>query len=241
MGKIIIFSDDSFEAVAARAPSSIGEHKQHVTNLTKDLKIAKDIKKQRTAEEKARSLLAKLKHAPKVAGNIAKRDKAKQDVANAKEQVRALKGKLSNQRHTDPDEVAQKLAHAKEAAKAFGATVRTASKEHAAGRQALRKDVLKDKEGSIKTLQKHIRAMEKANQDGKGNEDDLLTRISRAKRDIRDLEAGKAPALIYSAHLFEKKKATKAAGKKKPGVTSSLKSSLKRKDAMRRARVGYNS
>jgi len=210
MGKIIIRADDSFEAVAARAPNSTHEHKQHVTNLTKDLKIAKDIKKQRTAEEKARDTLAKLKHAPKVAGNIAKRDKAKQAVADAKEQVRALKGKLSNQRHTDPDEVAQKLAHAKEAQKEHSTTVRTASKEHAAGRDVMRKDVLKNKDASIRTLQKHITSLERANEAGKGDEDDLIHRIRSAKRDVRKLEAGKAPDLVYSGHLFEKKKATKA-------------------------------
>lgn len=228
MGKIIIRADDSFEAVAARAPNSAFEHKQRITNLTKDLKIAKDIKKQRTAEEKARDLLAKLKLAPKTASNIAKRDKAKQAVTNAKEQVRALKGQLSNQRHTDPDEVAQKLAHAKEASKSFSDTRRAASKEHVAERQALRKNVLKDKDGSIKTLKKHIKALEKANQDGKGNEDDLLTRISRAKRDIRNIEAGKAPDLIYSAHLFEKK-----AAKAKPD-TSSATYDRERKELMTR-------
>lgn len=206
MAQIRIHLDGTFEAVAA-APKSLIEHKRRVAELTKDLKTAKAIDKHRKAMEKARDRIATLKTTPASPAKAAKVEAQKTIVASSKQHIAALKKTLSSSRHTDPAAVQTLLSNAKVAHREKGAQVTKDNRVRMSSHTALLKGI--EPKAGIAVLERHIRSVEKANNDGKGDEDHNLDRIRQAKKDIALLKSGKQPKLMWTKHLFEKKPAKK--------------------------------
>lgn len=115
MGKIIIFSDDSFESVSAAKPTDLKGHQERVKELKRDVSIATKIsgkqralKKQHDAWLVVRQSTAHPKKAEKLAALSTK-------VKALRADIKELKAGLSSSRHADLDKAHAALTKAQQA------------------------------------------------------------------------------------------------------------------------------